>query len=370
MKLVHLSDTHLGFFAYSRSDPDSGINQREADFYRVFVQAVDRIIDLNPDVVVHAGDLFDGVRPQNRAIEVALKQLIRLSESGIEVVLISGNHSTPKMRETGSIFRIFEHLDGIRPVHEPGITEIVTGDLTLHAIPHSTSPSMKDVLSGLTLSRDTAHNVLLMHAGIEGSGRFRTDHINQQMISSGSIPAELDYVALGHYHEFAQVRERAYYSGSTERLGFGEIGQNKGFVEVDLSRGSVDFHELDVRDMIDLRPVAAGDLSGMEVFGEVRSRVEEASLDGAIARLEIKDVRPEVARSLDVAALKRLASGALHFDLKIERIAEDNDRRVTDATIGSLEREYSDFVESLDMTEARKRRLMELGASYFGEDSG
>ena len=91
MKLVHISDTHLGFFAYSRSDPDLGINQREADFYRVFARAVDRIIDINPDVVVHAGDLFDGVGPQNRAIDVALRQLIRLSESGAEIIMISGN---------------------------------------------------------------------------------------------------------------------------------------------------------------------------------------------------------------------------------------------------------------------------------------
>ena len=198
----------------------------------MFARAVDRIIDLHPDVVVHAGDLFDGVRPQNRAIEVALRQLIRLSESGVEVVLISGNHSTPKMRETGSIFRIFEHLDGIHPIHEPGITRIVAGDLTVHAVPHSTDPLMKDVLTGVSASRDTSFNVLLLHAGIEGSSRFRTDHINQQMIAADAIPGEMDYVALGHYHEFARVREGAYYSGSTERLGFGEVGQKKGFIEV------------------------------------------------------------------------------------------------------------------------------------------
>ncbi|UCE81302.1 MAG: DNA repair exonuclease [Methanobacteriota archaeon] len=367
MRLVHISDTHLGFFAYSRSDPDMGINQREADFYRAFARAVDRIMEIKPDIVVHAGDLFDGVRPQNRAIDFAIRQLIRLSESGVEIVLISGNHSTPKMRETGSIFRIFEHLNGIHPIHEPGISEVTVGDLTIHAIPHSTTPSMMDVLPRLKLSRDSRYNVLLVHAGIEGSSRYRTDHINQQMIALGTIPADLDYVALGHYHEFAKVRKGMFYSGSIERLGFGEVGQKKGIVEVDLARGNTQFHELGTRSMFDIESVDAGDLSGIEVFSEVKSRLEEVPLEGAIARLSIKNVRPEVARSLDVSSLKRLALDALHFDLKIERKDGDMHGEARDPSIGPLEREYVEYVRGLNIAEDRKKRLLSLGTSYFAE---
>jgi len=369
VRLVHISDTHLGFFAYSRSDPDWGINQREADFYRVFSQAVDKIIALKPDVVVHAGDLFDGVRPQNRAIDVALKQLIRLSESGTEIVLISGNHSTPKMRETGNIFRIFEHLDGIHPIHEPGVAEVVVGDATIHAIPHSATPPMKEVLSRVQLSKHTRHNVLVMHAGIEGSSRFRTDHINQQLIKSDDIPTEMDYVALGHYHEFAELRKGMYYSGSTERLGFGEVGQRKGIVEVDLDRGTTEFHELDVRNMYDIEPIDAQDLMAMELSAAVRSRLDESPLEGAIARLTVRNVRPDVARSLDTASLRRMASSALHFDLKIERVASGLLREVGDSTIGSLEREYGLFVDGLNLPDDRKKRLLELGGSYLTEGS-
>ncbi len=369
MRLIHISDTHLGFFAYSRSDPDLGINQREADFYRVFAQAVDKIIALKPDVVVHAGDLFDGVRPQNRAIDVALKQLIRLSESGTEIVLISGNHSTPKMMETGNIFRIFEHLDGIHPIHEPGAAEIVIGDATIHAIPHSITPPMKDVLSSVRPSRQTRHNVLVLHAGIEGSSRFRTDHINQQLIAPEHIPTEMDYVALGHYHEYAELRKGMCYSGSTERLGFGEVGQRKGIVEVDLDRGATEFHELDVRSMFDIEPIDAENLMAMEVLGEVKSRLHESPLEGAIARLTVANVRPDVARSLDVASMKRMASSALHFDLRIERADSEQLREGGDPMIGSLEREYGLYVDGMSIPAERKKRLLELGTSYLTEGS-
>ena len=368
MRIVHISDTHLGFFAYSRTDPDTGINQREADFYRVFAQAVDMIIDLKPDAVVHAGDLFDGVRPQNRAIDTALRQLIRLSEAGIEVVLISGNHSTPKMRETGSIFRIFDHLDGIHPIYEPGVTEVISGDIAIHAIPHSVEPPMKEVLSTLRPSDKTRYNILVLHAGIEGSARYRTDHINQQMIAPESIPSGFDYVALGHYHECDEVGERMWYSGSTERLSFGEVGQRKGFIEVDLDRGTTTFHELHTRSMLDLQPVDASGMSGMEIINEVGSRLAGVALDGAIARLSVKNVPPEGARALDVPSLKRRASGALHFDLKIERADNGTVPDIGNATIGSLEREYGDFVARLELTDEKRRRMLELGAAYFAED--
>lgn len=369
MRLVHISDTHLGFFAYSRSDPDLGINQREADFYRAFAQAIDKVIALKPDVVVHAGDLFDGVRPQNRAIDVALRQLIRLSESGTEIVLISGNHSTPKMRETGNIFRIFEHLDGIHPVHEPGVAEIVVGDATIHAIPHSANPPMNEVLSLLQPSKLTRHNVLMLHAGIEGSSRYRTDHINQQLIAPDNIPKDMDYVALGHYHEFAELTKGMCYSGSTERLGFGEVGQRKGIVEVDLDRGTTEFHELDVRDMYDIESIDAEGLTAMEVFGEVKSRLEDSPLEGAIARLIVANVRSDTARSLDTLSLKRMASSALYFDLKIQRADSEPIREQRDSTIDSLEHEYGLFVERLNIPDERKKRLLSLGASYLTEGS-
>ena len=71
MKLVHFSDTHLGF-----NDLDIvseyGINQREADFYDAFSQVIDKILNIKPDYAVHTGDLFHRPHPSNRAISFCL----------------------------------------------------------------------------------------------------------------------------------------------------------------------------------------------------------------------------------------------------------------------------------------------------------
>ena len=111
-----MADTHLGDSAYRKTN-DEGINQREADIYRSFTQVIDYAIDQRVDLILHAGDLFDAVRPTNRAITIAIQQLLRLSENHIPILLISGNHEQPKLHETGHIFSLFEHIPNVHPIY-------------------------------------------------------------------------------------------------------------------------------------------------------------------------------------------------------------------------------------------------------------
>jgi len=366
LRLVHISDTHLGFSAYSKIEPKEGVNRREQDIYDAFQQAIDKTIDLRPDVAVHAGDLFDNVRPQNRAIDFALRQLLRLSEAGIETVLISGNHSTPRMRETGSIFRIFEHLKHIHPVFEPGCKRLVLGDLTVHAIPHSTNPPLTQVLGEAAPSKETSRNVLLLHAGILGSDTYKMDEFNEQTIPADALSDGWDYVALGHYHEHKRVRQMAFYSGSTERLGFGEVGQKKGIVEVDLDSGKLAFHELKIRDMVDLPAVDAAGLTSSEILKEARSATSGTAIDDRVARITISNVSAEAYRSLDSSAIRRLGASALHFELKVDVVEADKPGlSSSDMQIGVLADEYRKYVATLDLPDAKKSRLIAMGTPYL-----
>lgn len=368
MRLVHISDTHLGFSAYSRLDPVEGINQRETDTYRAFEQAIDKAIELRPDLVVHSGDLFDTVRPQNRAIAFALRQLLRLSEAGIETVLISGNHSTPRLRETGNIFRIFEHLKGIHPVHEPGAKKVVIGDVAVYAVPHSTTPPLAEVVSGLIPSKDDRHRVLVLHAGILDSSTYRMDEFNEQNVPLSALDGTWDYVALGHFHQFAKVSNNAYYAGSTERLAFGESTHRKGIVEVDLGGHSVKFHELDIRDMIDLEDLDASNLAASEILRGAKELVSASAIDDKIVRLTILNVASDAYKSLDVATIRRLGSSALHFELRIERLDQEGRREVAETQIGVLADEFRKYVARLEMADEKKKRLIDLGLPYLAKE--
>ena len=111
MKLAHIADPHLGIRQYHRQT-STGINQREADVASAFRAAIDGVIAAKPDAVVVAGDLFHSVRPTNYAIVFAFRQFQRLRDAlpNAPIVLIAGNHDTPRSVETGSILRLFEEL--------------------------------------------------------------------------------------------------------------------------------------------------------------------------------------------------------------------------------------------------------------------
>ncbi|HNM27775.1 MAG TPA: metallophosphoesterase, partial [Saprospiraceae bacterium] len=64
MKIVHFSDTHLGYQAFDVVN-QRGINAREQDMYDAFVSVIDRILQIRPDVVVHSGDFFHRPSPSN-----------------------------------------------------------------------------------------------------------------------------------------------------------------------------------------------------------------------------------------------------------------------------------------------------------------
>src|SRR5205809_3511750 len=111
MRLVHLSDLHLGYRQYQRLTP-TGINQREADVARTFQRAVDRIIALRPDLLLVAGDVFHSSRPTNAAILHAFRQFLRIRSElpATHVIMVAGDHDTPRTSESGSIMGLFEQI--------------------------------------------------------------------------------------------------------------------------------------------------------------------------------------------------------------------------------------------------------------------
>src|ERR1700693_4132962 len=162
MRLVHLSDIHLGFRQYQRQTP-TGINQREADVATSMRRVIDALIALRPDLVLIAGDVFHAVRPSNPAILHAFQQFSRLMRMlpDASVVMIAGNHDTPRTAETGCILRLFAQL-GITVVEgEVKRVMIPEQDLSILAVPDMGKPPFDP-------DPNAKYNILLLHGEIEG----------------------------------------------------------------------------------------------------------------------------------------------------------------------------------------------------------
>jgi len=336
VRLVHLSDLHLGFRQFQRQTP-AGINQREADVAASFTRAVDKIIALAPDVVLIGGDVFHTVRPTNTAILHAFNQFARLVHalSDTKVVIAAGNHDMPRSTETICILRLFAAPLGIH-VADREAKRFTFDDLGLAVL---TVPDLPPGTADLTPDPAYRHNVLLLHGEVQGTlpQAERSEHPDRAAMR---IPLEdlakpgWDYVALGHYHVYRRVAEHVYYSGSldyTSTNPWGEIAEEKaaklpgkGLIERDLATGKQTFHPLPVsRPFTDLPPVDGRGMSAADLDAAIQKAVSRVpgGVDGKVVRLVVQEVPRHIARELDHKALRELQRRAMHFQLDIRRPA-------------------------------------------------
>ena len=328
MRLVHLSDLHLGFRQYQRLTP-TGVNQREFDVARTFARSVDQVIALAPDIVVLAGDVFHAVRPSNPAILHAFQQFLRLRTALPDAILlmIAGNHDAPKTTETGCILRLFTEC-GITVVDaQADRLHFPERDLAVLAVPDA--PSV--VRPVLAPDPGARFNVLLIHgevAGILPKEAASSERATVEITREELRAPEWTYVALGHYHVYREVAPNAYYSGSidyTSANAWGELHEErdggvpgKGFIERDLVTGAHRFHPIaPSRALIELPDVSARGLSAAELDAAIRAVVEgvPGGIDDRIVRLAVRDVPRHIARELDHKALREYKRRAMHFHL-------------------------------------------------------
>jgi DNA repair protein SbcD/Mre11 len=334
VKLAHIADPHLGARQYHRQTPN-GINQREADVAQAFRAAVDGVIAARPDLVVVAGDLFHSVRPTNAAIVFAFLQLQRLREALPEapVVLVAGNHDTPRSTETGSILRLFAELGVDVAADEPRRLVFPHLDLSLLAVPHPALVAAERPV--LRPEGGEERQVLVLHGEIEGVLPYDRSAVDYggAVVAPGELHAdEWTYIALGHYHVQHQVAPRAWYAGALEYVSpnvWGELAdeqahglEGKGWLLVDLDSGVVERRLVPpARAVLDLEPIRADGLLAAEVDRLIAARVAGVA-DGVhdrIVRLRVYDVPRHVARELDHAAIRDLKAEALHFHLDVRR---------------------------------------------------
>jgi len=218
VKLAHLADLHLGFRQYDRQTPRGG-NQREADVAEAFRRTVDDLLVQRPDLIVVAGDVFHSVRPTNPAILFLFQQLHRLRAglADTPIVVIAGNHDTPRSVETGTILKLYEALgvhvvaDQARRISFPRL------DCAVLAVPHQAL--MQAERPALRPERGAAHNILVLHGVLEDiidPEWSVSDYGSARLTRADLAAAQWDYVALGGYHVLHDVAANAWYAGSLE----------------------------------------------------------------------------------------------------------------------------------------------------------
>ena len=371
-RLVALGDAHLGRSHLVHLRDDEGRNEREEDFLRSFEWAVEKTIELEPDGFLWLGDVFDHARPTYRTFAHVLAALQRLADAGLRGVAISGNHDTPRVRGTGSPYDALERV--FPNVAFAWRMEAVAADVAgvrVHAVPQTLSVAdFKQQLDAAAGAVDAAAaNLLVAHVALTSLPLRAYRDINELEVEEGAFDRRFDLVVLGHYHAQQKVSKRTWYAGSTDTFSFADSPDSpKGLVVVDTDSGRVE-HVVNpnTRPLVTWSVRAAG-LSA----GELVDAVEAAATgtpEGAIARVFLNEVDPAAYRQVANEQFQEAVPAArfvqVEPDYGAEALAVQGGPR-----IGSIEQEWSAYVEMQDLAGLERERVVALGARFLTEARG
>jgi len=332
IKLLHTADIHIGMENYGRVDPATGINARVMDFLRRLSDMADFAIAEGVDVFIFAGDAYK-VRDPNPTYQREFSRRIKsIADAGIPVVLLVGNHDLPTASKRASSISIFDTLSvpNVYVGDREGLREITCRrgqPLQVATVPYplrSALISREDAQGKSLAEMDNLLQTIMVDnlRALAEQARRRTEvpavlvghfsvneasHGSEQNIMIGrdaAVPRSVladptwRYVALGHIHKHQSLNSDAQppviFSGSIERIDFGEEHEPKGFVVAELSDGPTTWRFLrqyrrsarpfvtiraDVRDEVD--PTAA-------VVGAIHQRTATPDPDGSLAEAVVR----------------------------------------------------------------------------------
>lgn len=270
MKLIHLSDLHLG----KRVNEFSMLEDQQ-----YILEEILRIIDSEkPDGVLIAGDVYDKTVPSAEAVTLLDEFLVQLSKRDTQTFLISGNHDSAERLAFGG--RLMEqsgiHIARVyNGVLAPLTLRDEYGPVDLYLLPFlrpvqvrrffpeseiaTYTEAMAAVLGAADIDK-THRNVLVTHQFVTGAQTCDSEELSVGGTDNVDVSVfdDFDYVALGHIHGPQKIgRETVRYCGTPLKYSFSEVGHKKSVTVVELAeKGSVVIRTVPLvpkRDMSELR---------------------------------------------------------------------------------------------------------------------
>ena len=409
MRILHFSDAHIGVETYGRTDPETGLSTRLADFLATLDEVVSYALDSQVDLVLFCGDAYKSRDPSQTHQREFARRVARLSAARIPVFLVVGNHDMPHITSRATALEIFRTLD-VRSVYSGdtldtylvptarGPVQILalpwirrgaflgredTRGLTPDEVNEAIQESLSNAIRAKAQSLDPSLPALFAgHVSVsqattssEVSMMLGNDHV---LLKSDVALPQFDYVALGHVHRH-QVLGRdplVVYSGSLERIDFGEEQDAKGFCVVDIDPEQppgrrvrdFEFREVSARSFVTVSvDIPRGDPDPTRT---VVNAVSRKHVEDAIVRLLIK-TPAELEGHLREAEIRSSLSDA-HYVASISvDAAEEARMRLGQAYSQALEPREAlrRYLESCSVPADRAGVLMSRAQILMEEDA-
>jgi exonuclease SbcD len=386
IRVLHFADLHVGMENYGKLDPQTGISSRIRDFLDRLDEVVAYAISHDADLVIFAGDAFKTRDPDPTQQREFARRIKHLADR-IPVFMLVGNHDIPGMAARATSIDIFRTLEVPNIVVgrkiDAQVIETKRGPVFLGWVPfpvrnrliaqeehrgasvEELDRAVETLVSGelAELARQAAGHdmprVLVGHFSVSGAtyGSERSVMLGRDLVVQKSALADpaWDYVALGHIHKHqnltandsapavetrhpAPLRSGDYsgaslppvvYSGSLERIDFGEEVEDKGFCWLNLARGQTTWEFVRVH----ARPFRTIKVDAREEddpTAAVIAKIGERDIEGAVVRVLIR-----LREGQEAALRRREIERALERAESIAAISTEVERETRIAGVGS-----------------------------------
>lgn len=269
MKLIHLSDLHLGKRVH-----EYPMLEDQTYILRSILRIVE---DETPDAVVIAGDVYDRPVPPAEAVRLFDDFLFGLALLCGNVFVISGNHDSAERIAfggrlmSGSGVHVSRVYDGTAQAH---VLTDEHGELAVYLLPFVRPAEVRalfpdEPIDGFTdavacavrhMNIDPARrNILVTHQFVTGAERSDSEDVSVGGADGvdAAVFDPFDYVALGHLHGPQRVgRDTLRYCGSPLKYSFSEKDQKKSVTVVELgAKGSVNVRTAPLTPLREMREI-------------------------------------------------------------------------------------------------------------------
>jgi DNA repair protein SbcD/Mre11 len=321
IRFIHTADIHFGMENYGKIDAKTGIHTRLLDFEKALNACIDVAIKESVDFFLFSGDAYKTHNPSQTQQKLLFKCFLRLYTANIPIVIIIGNHDHPlSFGKAHALDMLGEiPLEGFHVFSKPGSITLTTknGPITIVGVPWPTRNTiaiadkhLEKTNSELTeyISKAVAHiisdyaqkidqtipAVLASHitvsTGIFSGSEKRAIYGNDPMLMPSQLAIKpFDYVALGHLHRHQNLNIGGYpavvYSGSIERIDFGERKEEKGFCLVSIAekgKATYEFIPVPTRPFIQIEVKL---ISGISQTDQIVDEIKKYDMRDAIVKI-------------------------------------------------------------------------------------
>ncbi len=391
-KIIHTADLHLGATATLNMFGPNIDEIRRKDFHDNLTRIVNEALKEKIDLFLICGDTFHRSDPSPRDFVEFSEQIGRLTEAGIKIVIIAGNHDKPKVKGGQNplrglveakhpnlyyvqnvinepiIINCKEATIGIVPIPyiDPRIVNYVKEDyekiLREKIIQILEHPNMKNV----------DYKILMAHLIILGTiykPIFYWLKDEPLVRLNNLMEEEFDYIALGHIHTPQHISKNVYYSGSIERINFLEEDEDKSFIFLELTNDDikVEFKSLPCRPMKTFKFSISSNINPTEILIEAikKSKIELGMLLRLIIEVDQATLFNINMDKISKALIQEIKVAGYKIDTEI--IKNGKKLKVPYEEREPLRTQILNFIQALNINEKVKNRAKELAEKIMDE---